>query len=87
MASILGWILGMLLGSLSPTMSAMVVSSGGGSVLALFTGATLGTRFGLPMDDGPASDARLWLVVWSVMLIIGLGVQWRRERKKADKTA
>ncbi len=82
-ATILGGLLGLLVGALIPVFSASVVTAFGGSLLWLFGVRILSER----LADGAMmpSSVRAWLVLWIIVSVIGLCIQWMFRPKQADK--
>lgn len=83
-AAILGALLGLLVGALIPVFSASVVTAFGGSLLWLFGSGIVAERFA----DGAMlpSTGRAWLVLWIVVSVIGLCIQWMFRPRVADKS-
>ena len=82
-----GLLVGMLLGALARTFSAVVVTAFSGSLLWLTCAWTIANNLGAP--DGPwmPGSSASWITWWLITSVIGLAVQWTLRRKRADKPA
>lgn len=84
-AAAMGGLLGMLVGALTPTLSAAVVTSFGGSLLWLAAARVIIERVGLGDSSFLPETGRVMLAVWIVMAVIGLAIQWTFRPRPADK--
>jgi F0F1-type ATP synthase assembly protein I len=83
-AAVIGALLGLLIGALVPAMSAIVVTSFGGGMLWLTGVSILAERF----VEGAflPSTSKGWMVLWLVISVLGLVIQWIFRPKRADNS-
>lgn len=83
-AMVIGALLGLLIGALVPGLSASVVTAFGGGMLWLSAVRIGAERFaeGAFMPE----TTRTWLVLWLVLSVIGLCIQWMFRTKQADNS-
>ncbi len=87
-ASALGGLLvGMLLGALARTFSAVVVTAFSGSLLWLSCAWTIANQLGAPEGPWMPGSSASWITWWLITSVIGLVVQWTLRRKPVDKPA
>jgi hypothetical protein len=91
-ASAVGGLLGLLLGAAAPAFSGAVVTALGGSIIMLSSGTTLITRtladrVELPQGPWLPTTSTGLLAWWVGLTVIGLGIQWMLQAKRADKPA
>lgn len=83
-AVLVGSLAGLLVGQMMPNRAAAVLTSMGGSAMALFSGTWLARAFDAPfksiLEQGPA----VWLGVWAVAVVLGIMVQLRGRGKKPE---
>jgi len=85
LASVAGIVCGILIGILLPKISGAVVTALVGSLIVLTTGTWLATRFGASpgvVGFGSSTGALTW---WILFSLIGLVIQFKSSRSKADK--
>ena len=78
--------LGLLLGAIAPQVSASVASAGAGSAICLFTASLIAARLGAAENDWLPRSAGAWLLLWFVLAIIGLAIQWTIRPKPVDNS-
>jgi hypothetical protein len=83
MAAASGVLLGALLGALAPMVGASIVTSFGGSLLWLGGLRLVLVRVGAPTEWLPESPA-VWLLLWLVVALTGIAIQWTTGPRKAD---
>ena len=83
-AAAIGLLAGFLLGSLTPNLSAAIVTSFGGALLWLSTALALAGRLAVPVEGLLPSSPHGWLILWSALSVIGLAIQWTFRTKAAD---
>lgn len=81
-----GAIFGFLVGLSLTTLSAAAVTSMGGSGLVLASGWSLLTSLGFGDQPWMPSSTIAWLIVWLVVALAGLAIQWTIRRKPADSS-
>ncbi len=81
-----GAIFGFLVGLSLTTLSAAAVTSMGGSGLVLASGWSLLTSLGFGNQPWMPSSTIAWLIVWLVVALAGLAIQWTIRRKPADSS-
>jgi hypothetical protein len=84
-AAIGGLLLGLLLGTLTPTFSTTVVSAFGGSLLWLAPSRVLLARFGPGTLEWLPQSATVSILLWILVALLGVGIQWMFRPKQADK--
>jgi hypothetical protein len=84
-SSIVGIVLGLILGFAAPNFSAAAVTSLGGSLLWLTGLRVLLTRIGVPEGPWLPASGGSWMAVWLITAFVGMGIQWTAKRRKADK--
>lgn len=86
-SAVCGGILGLILGAIASSLSAVVITALGGSLLWLSGLQILALRLSVP--DGPWMPATgtSWLIVWLITSAIGFGIQWTFRKRRADKAA
>ncbi len=82
-----GAMLGFVVGAGAPALSAIVVSSLGGSFLILSTGWVMGAKTSLAHDLLDKLTPTTWTLLWLITSVLGLGIQWIFRPKRADKSA
>ena len=87
-AGVVAGIIGFLVGTLASTVSASVVTSFGGAACWMSGAWLAALRLGVP-ETSPLvpKHAGAWLVLWVVISVIGLLIQWTIRPKLADKPA
>jgi hypothetical protein len=85
-AAILGIIFGVLIGALAPVASASVVTAFGGSLLWLTSLRIALIQFGEPITGWLPRGATALLIIWVVVALIGVTIQWIFRPKPADKS-
>lgn len=85
-AGIAGFILGILVGTVAPMASASAVTAFGGSLLWLSSARVMAVSLGLGGGWLPQS-ATVNLIIWIIVAIIGIGIQWTLRRKQADESS
>ncbi|MCA9294903.1 MAG: hypothetical protein KC983_00265 [Phycisphaerales bacterium] len=83
MAAASGVLLGALLGALAPMVGASIVTSFGGSLLWLSGLRLVLIRVGAPTEWLPESPA-VWLLLWLLVALTGIAIQWTTGPRKAD---
>lgn len=86
LSAAIGALLGLLLGALAPTMSTSVASAGAGSAVCLMTASIVAARFGAGSHEWMPNHPGTWLVLWLVVAVIGLAIQWTTRPKPVDKS-
>jgi hypothetical protein len=87
LSAIVGAITGLIIGLVSRRFSDCAVTAMLGGAVWLGAAYIIALRAGVP--DGPwlPKSMIVWLGAWLIIAIIGLGIQWARRGKPADKTA
>jgi hypothetical protein len=85
-AAVLGIIFGVLIGALAPVASASVVTAFGGSLLWLTSLRIALVQFGEPITGWLPRGATALLIIWVVVALIGVTIQWIFRPKPADKS-
>ena len=84
-AAVTGGLAGLLIGTLAPTLTAVLVTGFGGSLVWLGGLRGLLARAGESVEAWlPATTAQIMLA-WLVISIIGMAIQWTIRPKTADK--
>ena len=86
-AAIVGLLVGFLVGTIVPKLSASVVTSFGGALLILFSVRIIAERLGIDNGWWMPAKATQWLVVWLITSFIGTAIQWTFRPKPADNSA
>lgn len=86
-ASVIGVLVGFILGAFLPTLSSSVVTSFGGAMLLLICLQVVNERLGGNEGWWVPAKATQWLVLWLITSIIGIGIQWTIRAKPADNAA
>ncbi len=86
-SAITGTLIGVLLGALAKTFSAIAVTAFGGSLLWLTCTGVLLTRLDVPEGLWTPGASVDWLALWLITAVIGLGVQWMLRPRQNDKSA
>jgi hypothetical protein len=91
-AAAVGGLLGLALGAAAPALSGAVVTAMGGSIIMLSSATTLvtrtlATRVELPQGPWMPTTSTGLLAWWVGLTVIGLGIQWMLQAKRADKPA
>ena len=86
-AAIVGLLGGLLIGTLAPAVSAMIVTGFTGAALVLTGFTMILARVGAVESPASGGAAPWLLLVWLVLSIIGLAVQWTFRPKPADRPA
>lgn len=86
LSAAVGALLGLLLGALMPGMSASIASAGAGSAICLIAGSVLAAKLGAGESEWMPQTSTTWLVLWAVVAIIGLAIQWTTRPKPVDKS-
>jgi hypothetical protein len=84
-AAVLGILFGVLIGALAPIASASVVTAFGGSLLWLTSLRIALVQFGEPIAGWLPRGATALLIIWVVVALIGVTIQWIFRPKPADK--
>jgi hypothetical protein len=84
-AAIVGGLLGVLIGALIPTFSTSIVTAFLGSLLALGSVRVISERLGIAETVWLPDTGTAWLILWVVIGLLGLAIQWTFLRRKADK--
>lgn len=85
-AAIVGSLLGLILGFIAPKFSAAAVTSLGGSLLWLTGLRLIAVRVGVPEGAWMPASGGAWMAVWLITTLLGVGIQWTKGRRKADKS-
>jgi hypothetical protein len=86
-AAVVGGVIGLLLGTLAAGLSASLVTSFGGTLMWL-TGVWAGaSRLGISEEPWLPRGPLMWLVLWVVLAVIGLAIQWTIRPREDDKSA
>jgi hypothetical protein len=80
----IGALLGVLLGALAPGLSASVASAGAGSAICLVSASIVAARLGAAESDWLPTSFGAWLLLWLVIAIIGLAIQWTTRPRPVD---
>ncbi|MHC4908771.1 MAG: hypothetical protein ACYTF9_03515 [Planctomycetota bacterium] len=83
-ATVVGGLIGFLVGTLATAFSATLVTAFAGSVTWMAGGWSAMSKAGVDGPWAPATPAA-WLVLWFALALIGLAVQWTVRAKAADK--
>lgn len=86
-AMVLGGLLGILIGTLVPKISASIITAFSGSLLWLAGVQVMSLSLGLREGGVLPQSGRGWLTTWIIVAIIGLVLQWIFFRKRADKSS
>lgn len=86
LSAAVGALLGLLVGALAPTVSASVASAGAGSAICVVAGSIIAARLGAGENDWLPSSSGAWLLLWLVIAIIGLAIQWTTRPKTVDNS-
>lgn len=84
LSAVIGALLGVLLGALSPQACSGVVTASGGSLLWLGGVATLLGMLGV--EGWMPFSVRGWLIMWGAVSVLGLAIQWMLRPKATDKS-
>jgi hypothetical protein len=84
-SSIVGFLVGLAVAALAQALSAMLVTASLGSFVALSGFSLLLTRLGVVEDAALAGSIEWFLVLWLIISLIGLSIQWMFRPKRADK--
>ena len=87
LSAIIGALSGLIIGLIMRRFSDCAVTAMVGSATWLCAAVVIAIRAGAP--DGPwfPKSTIVWLALWLIVAIIGLTVQWTRQRAPADKPA
>ncbi len=83
-AAITGGLVGLLFGTLAPSLTASVVSAFGGAMLWLGAGRVLLARLGEPVEQILPDHATWFVFLWLITSLIGVAIQWTFRPKPAD---
>ena len=83
-AAVVGALLGLTLGVLTPGFATALMTALLGTALWLGCGTGLAVRFDVPGVSWLPDTWLGWLVMWSVTAVIGLCIQWMHRPKSAD---
>lgn len=86
-AAILGALAGLLVGTLASSVSISIVTSFGGSLLWLSSSLVLASEIGNVQKPEEMLSGSSWLMLWGVIAVIGLAIQWTFRTSRADKHA
>jgi hypothetical protein len=85
LSSVVGGVVGLLLGVIAPTFSAALITALGGSLLWLTGLRVLLVRLGVPEGPWMPASGLAWVGTWLITTLVGLGIQWTLKPKPADK--
>lgn len=89
-AAVLGPLAGFALGMAAPRRAGTLTTALIGSAMVLVAGWWLLLAAGVPIGEIPIGGPRVhtWavIVLWLVLAATGVGIQWTRKRRPADKT-
>ncbi len=83
-AAVVGALLGLALGVFSPSFATALMTALLGAALWLGCGTGLAVRFDVPGVSWLPDSWLGWLVMWSVVAVIGLCFQWMHRPQSAD---
>jgi len=86
-ASVIGAITGMLVGTLASSFCVSIVTSCGGSLLWLASSIAMARELELSQNLYAELPPGAWLIGWAVISVIGLAIQWTFRPANADNTA
>ncbi|XOV74810.1 MAG: hypothetical protein ACFHWZ_15155 [Phycisphaerales bacterium] len=81
-----GNILGFGLGMIATKKSAVLITAFAGPLIWVPALIWLGAAFGAPWLDRLPSEPLVWVLVWFVLSVLGLLIQWRRPKQTTDKS-
>lgn len=81
-----GNILGFGLGMIATKKSAVLITAFAGPLIWMPALIWLGAAFGAPGLDRLPSEPLVWVLVWFVLSVLGLLIQWRRPKQTTDKS-
>ena len=88
-SSVLGGLLGIALGLVLPKRAAAVVTSVLGGGLVIFAGSWFAFSYGIRLpgsspENGGVPSPRFVALLWGVLAVIGIGMQWTKKSARAD---
>ena len=86
-SAIVGGLLGLLFGTLSPRFSGSVVTAIAGSLIVLVCAWIVVMRVEAPSTSWMPASPLGWSICWMCVAIIGLSIQWTFRQRPADKAA
>ncbi len=84
-AAVVGALLGLALGVFTPAFATVLMTALLGAALWLGCGTGLAVRFDVPGVSWLPDSWLGWLVMWSVVAVIGLSIQWMHRPQSADR--